>query len=868
MKKLSLVTFAVALAATSFTQAPSTPAAPQAPGLPVERQAERTPSIVTKGNVLIKNGRLLTVTRGFLDGQDLLILNGKIARVGGKIDPPAGVTVVDAQGKFVTPGLVDAHSHRASDATNEGTDAIVSEVRIRDVLDSEDKGIWDGLASGITTSLILHGSANPIGGQSSVIKMKWQRPTRELLFPGAPNMVKFALGENPKGSNGRDQHDPVVFPQSRTGVEAVYRRAFADAKDYMRQWEEYRKDPSKTAAPRRDLRLESLADILTQKTWVQCHSYRQDEMLMMLRLSQEFGFKLVFQHALEAYKIAPELAAAKVPVSMFGDGFAYKIEVLDSIPMGTTISDMAGVLTSVNTDTSSGVVPLTQDAGKAMRYGLDENRALRLITLNPAIQLGVDRMAGSLEVGKDGDIAIWQGHPLSVYTKCTMTLVDGEVAFQRRDPFKVDGRSMAATAVASRPFDPDRVTVPKKATSYILNGATLHPVSGPPTKGSLLIQNGRIAAVGGKIEATANAVVVDARGMHVYPGMIDAGSQIGLQEVGATPSATDVREVGEFQPDLRALTAVNPDTEHIPKVRYNGVTSTRVRTTGPLFAGQGAVIDLLGYNKEEFTVDPLNSLDVYVPEGLSSQFRDALAADEVERLERGIRDRQRALREHFERGQRYLRAKAAGESLPTDVKLEALRPYLEGQKPVVFHANRVPAIRTALRLAKDFGLKAILAGAPDSWKVAKEIAAAKVSVILDPPSIASPDSTSPQSDLDPYDAPFAAATILRDAGVKVAFQSSGTDAAMNLPYAVGRMCAFGLPHDAAVRALTLDAAEVLGVADKLGSLERGKVANVIVTDGDPLELTTKLRYLFINGQPVPLESKYTELYRKYRARVK
>ncbi|RYF97142.1 MAG: amidohydrolase, partial [Caulobacteraceae bacterium] len=360
----------------------------------------------------------LTVTKGFLDGADVLIQNGKIVAVGMNLAAPAGVRVIDATGRFVTPGIVDAHSHRGVDDINE-IDAISAEVRIADVINPDQIGVYNSLASGITTQLTLHGSANPIGGQSTIIKSKWRRPPEEFVFPGAPREIKFALGENPTGWGG------ARYPGSRMGVETVYRRAFHDARDYTKRWDDYRAQAgdAKVAPPRKDLRLEALAAILRGDIRVQCHGYRQDEILMMVRLSQEFGFNLTVQHGLEAYKIAPELAAAKIPVSIFGDAFAYKLEVIDSMPMASTILDKAGVLVSVNTDTLGGPVPLTLDAAKAIRYGTSPDRALRMITINPAIELGVANRVGSIEVGKDGDLAIWDGHPLSVYTKCAMTLI-------------------------------------------------------------------------------------------------------------------------------------------------------------------------------------------------------------------------------------------------------------------------------------------------------------------------------------------------------------------------------------------------------------------------------------------------------------
>ncbi|AIE84952.1 amidohydrolase family protein [Fimbriimonas ginsengisoli] len=856
MIRTSLIAALASLATIGFAQT-----------YPSEFEAQRKPTFTTGGNVLIRNGRVLTITRGFLDGADVLIQNGHIVAVGKNLSAPAGIKVVDATGKFVTPGLVDAHSHRGADDINE-SDSISAEVRMADVLNADQPSLYFALASGITTGMLLHGSANPIGGQSIVIKHKWRHPTADLPFPGAPRMIKFALGENVKESGGQDT-DPR-FPATRMGVEAVYRRAFADAKDYIARWDNYRQHRSdpRIAPPRRDLRLEALAEILQGKIRVQCHSYRQDEMLMMVRLSQEYHFNLTMQHALEGYKIAPELAAAHVPVSIFGDGFAYKLEVIDSAPVASTILDKAGVLVSINTDTEGGNVPLTQDAAKAIRYGTSPERALRMITINPAIQLGVDGKVGSIEVGKDGDMAIWDGHPMSNYTKCVMTFIEGEPYFERRDAFGVNHRSLSTQTLEFKPFSVD-TPLPPAGKSYLISGATVHPISGPVQLNStVLIENGKIAAVGAKVEVTAGTVRVDGRGLHVYPGMIDAGSQLGLIEIGQVPSATDERENGDYAPDLRGANAVNPESIHFPKVRYNGITSAVVYPSAGIVSGQSGLVSTLGTTVEGMRIEGSVGLDVNVPAGLPARFRSFFPPDEIEKRESGIKERRQQLKSYFEAAKRYDEAKSANEPIATDVKLEALRPFVQGKRPVMFHAGTEDTIRWAVATAKALKLKAVIVGGEEAWKLSKTLRDSDIPVIAVPPAGECPESDEPSNEFDPYDTPMAFASVLADTGVRFAFASQGWETAMNLPYRVGRMCAFGLSHDAAMRALTLDAAKILGVDDRYGSLQPGKVANVIVTDGDPLEVTTHLRYLFIDGKPVALESHYTDLYRKYMSRVR
>jgi imidazolonepropionase-like amidohydrolase len=449
-----------------------------------------------------------------------------------------------------------------------------------------------------------------------------------------------------------------------------------------------------------------------------------------------------------------------------------------------------------------------------------------------------------------------------------MTFIDGEVYFERRDAFKVDAKSMAQTVVQSRPFDPDANVLPRKSSSYLIVGATVHPVSGPDLPNSnILIKDGRVEAVGDGARAGAGTVTIDGKGLHVYPGFIDAGSKLGIDEIGEVPSSQDSSENGDYKPDLRVFNSINPDNLNLPKARYNGITSSLTMPAGGVVAGQSALIDTSGFTTEQMAVQSLAALDVFVPAGPNGFFRMFLPQDQIKSMEDGLSARLATLTEFFEAGKRYGEAKSAGEEIRTDIKLDALQPYLKGDKPVIFHADDAAAIRQAVDLAKKFSLKAIIAGGAEAWQVTEVLKAANIPVIYKGPSDACPDEIAPPGDFDPYDAPYATPAVLRQAGVKFCFMSDSFDMAMNLPYNAGRTCAFGLSHDAAIRALTLDAATILGVGDRLGSLEKGKTANIIVTDGDPLELNSKLRYLFIEGKPVPLEDRYTALYRKYSGRT-
>lgn len=396
------------------------------------------PAAQASGETLIRNATVLTITRGMLTNSDVLIRNGKIAGVGKNLQASSNARVIDATGKFVMPGIIDCHSHSMLDTINEGTLAVTSMVRTRDVLDPTDVSIYRQLAGGVTTANLLHGSANPIGGLNTVVKFKYGHPVSEFIFPGAMPGIKFALGENVKRSSTPNQ--PGVqrrYPNTRMGVEETIRDAFTRARDYKKGWDEYRarvaKGEKNLIPPRRDLELEPLVEVLEGKRYVHAHCYITSEILMLINLADEFGFKVkTFQHVLEGYKVAREIAAHGAGASIFADSWAYKIEAYDAIPYAAAIMTRAGVVVSMNSDSDERARRLNIEAAKAMHWGdLTEEQALKLITINPAMQLGIQDRVGSIEVGKDADLAIWNGHPFSVYSRVDKTFVDGEILFDR-----------------------------------------------------------------------------------------------------------------------------------------------------------------------------------------------------------------------------------------------------------------------------------------------------------------------------------------------------------------------------------------------------------------------------------------------------
>jgi imidazolonepropionase-like amidohydrolase len=389
--------------------------------------------------ILIQNATILTVSHGTIEHGSILIKDGKIAEVGKSIKAPKDAQVIDAVGQFVMPGIIDCHSHIAVDGSlNEGSVSVSSMANIAEVLNPDDIDIYRDLAGGVTVANVLHGSANAIGGQTEVIKLRWGLPAAKLPFEGALPGIKFALGENPKRSNFSIPGQPRRYPATRMGVEETIRGAFMEARDYKKTWDDYNKRTSagekNLIPPRRDLRLEPLVEVLEGKRYVHSHCYREDEILMLLRVAKEFGFKVrTFQHVLEGYKVADELAAAGVGASTFSDWWAYKVEAYDAIPYNAALMTRRGVIVSVNSDDAEEATHLNQEAAKSMKFGgLTHDEALKMVTLNPAMQLGIDKRVGTIDAGKDADLVIYNRDPLSAYAVVQKTLIDGRVYFDRQ----------------------------------------------------------------------------------------------------------------------------------------------------------------------------------------------------------------------------------------------------------------------------------------------------------------------------------------------------------------------------------------------------------------------------------------------------
>ena len=398
--------------------------------------------------ILIKNATIWTNNGdSVLKDHDVYVVDGKIVRIAKNIDAPklAFAKIIDATGKHLTPGIIDEHSHIALTAgVNEGAKASSSEVRMGDVINPEDVNIYRQLSGGVTCAQLLHGSANPIGGQSAIIKLRWGHSAEDLKYEKSDGFIKFALGENVKQSNWGEQNS-IRFPQTRMGVEQLYKDYFTRAKEYDLQWQSFSKlspkeiGKNKIASPRKDLELDAVAEILNKRRFITCHSYVQSEINMLMHVADSFGFKVnTFTHILEGYKVADKMKAHGVSASTFADWWAYKNEVMEAIPYNAAILTKMGVNVSVNSDDAEMARRLNQEAAKAIKYGgLTEVEALKLVTLNPAKMLHIDDKVGSIKVGKVADLVLWTDNPLSVYAIADKTIIDGQIYFDREEDAKL-----------------------------------------------------------------------------------------------------------------------------------------------------------------------------------------------------------------------------------------------------------------------------------------------------------------------------------------------------------------------------------------------------------------------------------------------
>ena len=907
----------------------------QAQNGPWEPQLPANAGTYPTGSMLIQNiDTIWTAAGQVLTGADILIRDGIIREIGVGISAPGGVEIIDGSGLNAIPGIVDEHSHIAMAATNEFTAPIVAEVRVIDALRPDDFGVYRALSGGITTARIMHGSSNPIGGQSAVIKTRWgMENTNDLLIPGAPRFVKFALGENVTRKGGGFSND-ARFPHSRQGVETVYRQAFTLAQEYRDTWAAYEANPGAfQVPPRRDIRTEALVDIMEGKIRVHAHSYRSDEILMLMRVAEEFGFRIdVFTHVLEGYKVATEMAEHGAAGSTFTDWWQYKREAFEAIPFNAAIMQEHGVLTGINTDITWLQSFMISEIAKPVKYGGVSNEdAIRMFTINPARMMHIDDKVGSLEVGKQGDVVLMNGSPFDNFTRVEKTIVDGIVYYDLSAEAETRGEriitqdDMISPAISPPSSQPDPAGMGATASSrqglaiaardatdemliampegleamtasagdvigtpaasaprgpvavqeetIALIGATVHTVSGADiSNGVVVIQGENILAVGTAAQVNIPSVArrIDVSGQHIYPGMIDAVSPLGLLEFGQVGQATDLQEVGRYNPHVRAIAAVQPNYPDMKVARMSGITAAGVAQTTGIIQGTMGIVALNDQDTyERVAIQENGPLLVSLPVSGNGD-GDAEPALGGTRMEELVAV--------FDRAMAYMAEPSVADD-PTRrfepnvwggdrVFLESMQPALRGDVPILFRASSDWEIRHVILFAEKYpDIDAVVVGGLEAWKVGTELAAADIPVVL---NIGAAFRPTPDRD-ESITASYRNAGRLVAAGVKVGFASDqgggGDGHSRNLPYMAAWSVAFGLPEAAAVRAVTLSNAEILGMGDRMGSIEVGKRADLIITDGSPLQLLTNINHMFVGGVAVdPMNNRHVELYEQFRGR--
>ena len=840
----------------------------------------RAPAQPDGGIVVVRNATVYTGKDGEtapIRDATLVVKGGKILAVlkSGDTEPVTvkadKATVIDGAGLVVIPGIVDTHSHiglypkpavPAHADGNEMSGPVQSGVRAIDAIWPDDPGIKMALAGGVTTANIMPGSGNVIGGQTLYVKLRGTSAD-DMRITGKSGEVeilgglKMANGENPKGYGRTKQQAPFT----RMKIAQLQREQFVKAKEYQAK---RKADPAKTP---RDLGLDPLVEVLERKRTVHFHCHRADDLLTAIRISEEFGFELVLQHATEAYRIAPLLAEKKIPVSLtLVDSPGGKAETMGILDENAAELTKAGVRVTINTDdyiTESRFCLRT--VAHAVRGGLTPAEALRCVTSNAAKVLHLDHRLGTLEPGKDADFVILTGEPTSVYTQVVATYIDGKPAFDRAKPadraYQVGGFSKPGYALETpmKVEPPKPVDLPKvpagdvtdaktKPGLYYVRAGRIHTGDGEPIlDGALVIEGGKIKAVGKATDVPRPAGSRLHVAQEVTPGFIDAGTTAGISGAYNIPADQDQDELGEpNQSDLRVIDGFNPGEPLLEFLAAQGVTTVHA-TPGrqAVLAGTTAVFRTRAASMSTATMDPAFALYVNLgevvkgkPKGPSTRMGTASA------IRKALAEAQNPPKK---------------DGPPASA---ALLNALAGKRLVIFAAHRADDIRTAIRLADEFKLKAAIALGTEADLAATELAERKIPVIVHP------TMQRPGDSMETLNTRLALVSFLKSKGVTVVM---GTGFEGYVPKQrvlrseIAMAAAYGLGHAAAIQMATKDAAAFLGIAKEVGTLEVGKVADVVLYDGDPLEHATHVRLTFAGGRVVYDRSEYEKLPLERRA---
>jgi imidazolonepropionase-like amidohydrolase len=833
--------------------------------------------------IAYKGARIHTCAGPVIERGVLVVQNGKIVTIGAEnaVAIPKGAVVRDVTGKTIIPGLVDTHSHigimgrpsAGSSDGNEMTNPVQPGLRALDAINPNDPGIKMAVAGGVTTANIMPGSGNAIGGQTLYVKLRGavidaMRVLRGLVLGG----IKFANGENPIGAYGKKG----AAPMTRMKVAALQREQLLKAREYKRQWDAYNqsiKDGKKVNQPDRDLAMEPLVEVLEKKRTVHFHCHRADDIMTAVRLMEEFGFELVLQHCTEGYRVAEELAKRKMWVSLtLIDSPGGKPEVLGLLEENAAILAKAGAKVAINTDdfiTESRFFLRT--GAIAVRGGMSEETALKALTLHGAEMLHLEDRCGSLEKGKDADFVVLSGAPFSVYTQVLETYIEGDKVFDRanhRDwTYQAGGFALpdsakvlkAAEAVkplaaATAPAAPKEAAkfdgTPKR---FAIMAGRIHTVGkGTIEDGVILVEDGKIKQVGLRtaFKLPADAPVLTAA--VVTPGLIDTDTCVGTSGILNLPKADlDQDEMSDpNQADCRVLDSFNPNEALLEFVREQGVTVVHVMPgRANVIAGQTGVFRAIGSTAEKMAIK--------FPAGILVNLGEVPKTTYAGKLPGTRMGTANLVRTVFTSAQAHARKRAGAEDKrpAPNLKLEALEPALKGEIPVIFSAHRADDLLTALRLADELKLKAVLALGTEGYLIADQLLAAKVPVVVHP-------TMQRASTMETFNAFLGNAAFLADHKIPITIGTSFEGYVPKqrvLRYEAAMAAVSGLGFDRALKAITLDAAKLLGIDDRFGSIEIGKLADLVLYDGDPFEHSTHVTFTVIDGRVVWDREEYLKL---------
>ncbi len=838
--------------------------------------------------IAYKGARILTAAGKPIDKGVLIIQKGKIVAVGGEETTiPADATVVDLAGTTIIPGLVDTHSHvgifsrpqvQANADGNEGSGPVQSSLRAIDAITPDDPGIRMALAGGITTANIMPGSGNVIGGQTLYVKLRGHTIEAMRLTPGEVlGGLKMANGENPKGFNFTCAK---TAPATRMKLAALQREQFVKAREYQKLWTAHRekaKSDKNATSPDVDLALEPLVEVLERKRTVHFHSHRADDLMTAMRLADEFNFELVLQHCTEGYRIVEEIAKRKVPVSLtLLDSPGGKPEATGLLEENAAVLEKAGVKVAINTDdfiTESRFFLRT--GAIAMRGGMSAESALKALTIHGAEMMHLADRVGSLEKGKDADFVVLSGEPFSVYTHVLETYIDGKRVFDRSKQkdwsYQTGGFALAdekrlpkmptdekALAVASMPQQRGAEAKfegsPKEY--YILVGR-LHTVGkGTIDGGVIRVKDGKIAEIAKRDDPAfkMNPELPYLRAADATPGLIDAHTVVGLSGAFNISADQDQDEGSDpNQADLRVVDGFNPNEPLLEFLRQQGVTTIHaVPGRHNVIAGQTGIFRTSGTTVDKMTLR--------FPAGLLVNLGEVPKAAYTNKLPTTRMGTASLIRTAFAQAQSQLHkrdaAKGTDKQPAANAKLDALGLALDGKMPVIFSAHRADDLTTALRLAKEFKLKARLDMATEGYLIADELVAAKVPVVVHP-TMQRAGGT-----METYNSSLCNAMVLADKKIPLAI---GTGFEGYVPKTrlvrdeAAQAMVNGLGRDRALASITLDAAKILGIADTRGSLEVGKVADIVLYDGDPFENVSHVTMTIQEGRVVYDRADYLKL---------